>query len=59
MEVEIKSEATVKHLRNLLALSRDATYKDQSGMQMVLFTEAFKYLLEVSNKIEREIKEAK
>jgi hypothetical protein len=56
MKVEIKSEATVKHLRNLLVLSRDAKFSEKTGMEMVLFGDAFKYLLEVSNIIEEELK---
>jgi len=54
--MEIKSETTIKHLRNLLALSRDAKFSEKTGREMVLFGEAFKYVLELSNIIEEELK---
>lgn len=55
MEVKVKSEATVKHLRNLLAICKEAKF-EMDGMKAVLFGEAFKHVLEVSNIIEQELK---
>lgn len=54
--MEIKSQVTIQHLRNLLVLSRDAKFVEKTGKEMVLFAEAFKYLLDMSNLIEEELK---
>lgn len=56
MEVKVESEITVKHLRNLLALYKEVTFKEMDGVKAIHFAEAFKYVLEVSNIIDKKLK---
>lgn len=53
--MEIISESTVKQVRNILAFAKDATLKEPTGQMAVGFAASFKYCLELTDAIEKEL----